>query len=85
MIDLKQIHTMWAEDCQINQMKLADASRDSCTTCEYLELHSTFKLMLKRAEFAQKTLLKDKWLYYNGKMSEEELTEKDGNQIRSMG
>ena len=65
MIDLKQIHAMWAEDCQINQMKLADASRDTpALHAKYLELHSTFKLMLKRAEFAQKTLLKDKWLYY---------------------
>tara|TARA_Y100001937_G_scaffold113203_1_gene161625 strand:- start:2258 stop:2704 length:447 start_codon:yes stop_codon:yes gene_type:complete len=77
MIDLKQIHSMWAEDCQINQMKLADASKETpALHAKYLELHSTFKLMLKRAEFAQKTLLKDKWLYYNGKMSEEELTEK---------
>ena len=31
--------------------------------------------MLKRAEFKQKTLLKQKWLYYNGKMTEEEIKE----------
>ena len=29
--------------------------------------------MLRRAEFKQKELLKDKWLYYNGKMTQEEV------------
>jgi hypothetical protein len=32
-------------------------------------------LLLKRAEFSQKTLLKQKWLYYNGKMDQEEVVE----------
>jgi len=77
MIDLKNILQMWSEDCQINQMKLDESSRVTPQLhAKYLELLSQTKLMLKRAEFAQKGLLKDKWLYYNGKMSEEELNEK---------
>jgi c-di-GMP-related signal transduction protein len=77
MIDLKQIHEMWSKDCEINQIRLDESSRVTPTLhAKYLEILSQTKLMLKRAEFAQKSLLKDKWLYYNGKMSQEELEEK---------
>ena len=77
MIDLKQIHEMWSEDCKISQSKLDESSRVTpMLHAKYLELLSTTKLQLKRAEFTQKGLLKDKWLYYNGKMSQEEVVEK---------
>ena len=46
---------------------------------KYLEYLSLTKLRLKKAEFKQKELLKDKWLYYNGKMDEEQLKEKGWN------
>jgi len=77
MIDLKNIHEMWQQDCQINNMKLDEASKNTpALHAKYLELLSTAKLQLKRQEFAQKTLLKDKWLYYNGKMAHEDIMEK---------
>ena len=77
MIDLKQIHEMWSEDCKISQSKLDETSRVTpMLHAKYLELLSTTKLQLKRAEFTQKGLLKDKWLYYNGKMSQEDVLEK---------
>ena len=80
MIDLKQIHEMWSEDCKIKQTNLDESSRVTPVLhAKYLEMLSHTKLMLKRAEFAQKSLLKDKWLYYNGKMSEEELKDKGWN------
>ena len=76
MIDLKQIHDMWAEDSQI-KMQLDESSRETPKLhAKYLELLSTTKLQLKRAEFQQKILLKEKWLYYNGKMSQEDVVEK---------
>ena len=31
------------------------------------------KLILKKCEFEQKILLKQKWLYYNGKMDQDEI------------
>ena len=72
MIDLKSIHEMWAKDCIIDDMKLDESSRHApILHAKYLELLSTAKLQLKRAEFSQKTLLKQKWLYYNGKMDQE--------------
>ena len=76
MIDLKSIHDMWKEDCMIDEMKLDESSRQApILHAIYLELLSTVKLQLKRAEFSQKTLLKQKWLYYNGKMDQETVEE----------
>ena len=77
MLDLKTIHEMWSKDCVISPMKLDDASREApALHAKYLELLSTAKLQLKRSEASQKMLLKDKWLYYNGKMSQEDMIEK---------
>jgi len=75
-MDLKTIHEMWAKDCIIDDMKLDESSRHSpILHAKYLELLSTAKLQMKRAEFSQKTLLKQKWLYYNGKMDQETVSE----------
>ena len=65
---------MWAKDCVIDANKLDEASRQApLLHAKYLELISTYKLQLKKTEFEQKKLLKDKWLWYNGKMSQEEI------------
>ena len=78
MIDLKSIHDMWKEDCVIDEMKLDESSRQTpILHAKYLELLSTVKLQMKRSEFSQKTLLKKKWLYYNGKMDQDEIAEMD--------
>ena len=69
MIDLKSIHDMCEKDCVIDDMRLDESSRQApILHAKYLQLLSTVKLQLKRAEFSQKTLLKQKWLWYNGKM-----------------
>ncbi len=71
---------MWAKDCVIDANKLDEASRQApLLHAKYLELISTYKLQLKKTEFEQKKLLKDKWLWYNGKMSQEEIEEKGWN------
>ena len=67
---------MWAKDCVIDSNELDKSSREQpILHAKYLELLSTYKLHMKRAEFQQKTLLKQKWLYYNGKMDHETLQE----------
>lgn len=77
MIELNEILSMWEKDCKINSMKLDDTSRDTPNLhAKYLRYLTEVKLQLKRAELKQKSLLKDKWLYYNGKMSQTELEEK---------
>ena len=78
MIDLKSIHEMWAKDCNIDANKLDESSRQQpLLHAKYLEFLTTYKLQLKRSEFEQKKLLKDKWLYYNGKMDKDSI-EKHG-------
>jgi len=76
-LDLESILAMWKEDCIIEEMNLDEESRKTPSLhAKYLEIHSLTKLRLKRAELDQKTLLKDKWLYYNGKMDEEAIQQK---------
>ena len=75
MIDLDGIHKMWKEDAQIGT-KLDQASEATPTLhAKYLEILSQLKLQKRRAENAQKVLLKQKWLYYNGKMDQEQIAE----------
>ena len=74
MIDLQQILEMWKEDCAIERNNLDETSRITpALHAKYLELLAQAKLAKKRADFQQKTLLKDKWIYYNGKMSQEDI------------
>ena len=76
-MDLKMILDMWSSDCGIGQTSLDESSRQTpLLHAKYLELLSTAKLRLKKAEQEQKVLLKDKWLYYNGKMDQSEIEEK---------
>ena len=77
MIDLNQILDMWTEDCRINNNKLDESSAQSPVLhAKYLRLLSEAKLTLKKIERDQKLLLKDKWLYYNGKMDQKQLDDK---------
>ena len=74
MIDLDTILSEWKEDSQIPKNQLDEASRKTPELHhKYLSYLSGMKLRLKRAEFEQKNLLKDKWLYYEGKMSQEDI------------
>ena len=76
MLQLNDILEQWKSDSLI-EMPLDESSRQTPKLhSKYLELLSLSKFQLKKAEMEQKTLLKDKWLYYNGKLSEEEISEK---------
>lgn len=71
---------MWIKDCKIDTYQLDETSRKTpALHAKYIQMWSTAKLELRRAERAQKSLLKEKWLYYNGKMDHETLKEKGWN------
>jgi hypothetical protein len=75
-MDLQTILAQWQEDCVIDNSRLDVVSRDTPKLhAKYLEKLSYAKLSLRRAEAAQKILLKNKWLWYNGKMSQERMDE----------
>ncbi len=71
-LDLNGILEMWKEDCEISEFKLDEASRQTPSLhAKYLEIRSLTKLKMQESELEQKVLLKNKWLYYNGKMDQE--------------
>lgn len=75
---LEQVLEEWAIDSKLPSANLDEASRKTPSLhSKYLSLLSETKLRLKKAEMDQKKLLKLKWLWYNGKMSE--------NQIKELG
>ena len=78
MNDLQKILDMWKKDSVINDMALDESSRDSAKLHgKYLEILSVNKMKLKRADLEFKVLLRDKWKHYNGKLSQEEMDDKD--------
>ena len=72
-MNLDDILAQWAQDCEITN-KLDECSRDTPKLhAKYLGYLTQAKLFLKRAEASQDLLLKNKFLWYNGKLSEEEI------------
>ena len=71
---LEEILEQWDTDSQLPKNNLDEVSRQTpALHAKYLSLLVNAKLKLKKYEMDQKTLLKDKWLWYNGKMSEHKI------------
>lgn len=76
-MNLEDILNDWKKDCVIDESHLDKSSIDIAKLhAKYLQLLSISKLQLKKTELKQKILLKDKWLYYNDKMTQEQIEEK---------
>lgn len=74
MLQLDEIIEMWKKDSVIDEMNLDEASLKSANLhSKYLEMISIYKLQLKKREADFKVLLKNKWLWYNGKMSKDQI------------
>ena len=79
-MNLTQLHEEWALDANIDLMSLDKTAKNTpLLHAKYIKLISDAKLNLKRVELEQKTLLKDKFLYYNGKLDKEEIKTKGWN------
>jgi len=75
-MNLDKILEEWHVDCRIDNAHPDESSRITPELhSKYLALLSRTKLQLKQAEFKQKELMKWKWLWYNGKLSQEEINE----------
>jgi len=71
---IEDILEMWKDDSEIDDLNLDEESRKSANLhSKYLEILSVTRLQLKRKEMEFQTLLKDKWLHYNGKMPREDI------------
>lgn len=74
MNNLDDVLAEWEKDSQLPRNNLDETSRQTPSLhSKYLTALSRTKLRLKKAEMDQKTLLKQKWLWYNGKMSKDEI------------
>lgn len=73
-MDIKKILELWEEDSKISGTSLDEDSRKTPQLhAKYLGYLADAKMQRTRAEMQQKSLLKDKWLYYNGKMDKDEV------------
>lgn len=73
-MDLNDILMMWKKDAVIDDVCLDDETINSSKLhAKYLELFSMAKLMLKKKEMEYVSMKKDKWLYYNGKMTKDDM------------
>jgi hypothetical protein len=78
MINLNEILEMWKTDSVIDDICLDEETmKTSKMHAKYLELFSMAKLMLKKREMEMESTKKDKWLYYNGKMTKEEMDKRN--------
>ena len=75
---LSDIQEMWKKDCQIDDIELDRSSLQvPILHAKYSEILSNQKLIQIRYENQLKDLQKDKWLWYTGKLSQEEIQEKN--------
>lgn len=77
MMSLNDILKSWEKDSVIDESALDDDSiKTSKLHSKYLEIYSLSKLQLKKKEFDLQKILKDKWLYYTGKMTKTDMDER---------
>ena len=74
MLNLEEVLKMWTKKTEIDDLRLDEASKNTAKLhAKYLEMLSVSKLQLKRKDMEFKILLKNKWLWYNGKLSRDEI------------
>ena len=72
-----EILELWKKDSPIDEIDLDKSSADTPKLhSKYLELLTVAKLQLKRLNLKIASLKKDKWLYYTGKMTQNDMDER---------
>jgi hypothetical protein len=71
---LDEILKMWGEDVTIDDLNLdVETTKSAKLHSKYLELFTLAKLQLRRNETELSKLRKNKWLYFSGKMTKQEM------------
>ena len=77
-MNLKDIQTMWKTDCPIDSIELDLSSLEQPKLhAKYCEILSDKKLEVIRYERQMKELDKDKWLWYSGEMTRDQIDDKE--------
>jgi|TARA_B110000438_G_scaffold300622_1_gene353461 hypothetical protein len=75
-MNLDDLKIEWKNDCEIDDIQLDNASLEVPKLhAKYLDLLSSKLILQKQYQLKYDTLLRDKWMWYNGKFSPEELKE----------
>jgi len=75
---LQEIQAMWKSDCPIDDIELDASSLEVPKLhAKYAELLSNMKLSVIRYERQMKEMNKDKWLWYSGKMTRDQIDDKN--------
>lgn len=73
---LEELKAQWVSDCEIDDIELDTASLEVPKLhAKYQDLLTTKILVHKRYQEQYNTLLKDKWLWFNGKMDDDRIKE----------
>jgi len=76
IMTLDELKTQWANDCEIDDIELDTASLAVPQLhAKYQDLLTNKILVLKKYQEQYNTLLKDKWLWFNGKMDDDRIRE----------
>ena len=79
-MNLDELKIQWAKDCEIDDIQLDNASLEVPKLhAKYQDLLTSKILVSKQYENKYNDLLKDKWLWFNGKMSEDEVKARGWN------
>ena len=71
---LNDIMKMWEVDCEIDDLALDDETKKTSKLhAKYLELVNVNRLQRAKLDSDLDTLKKDKWLYYTGKMTKQDM------------
>jgi hypothetical protein len=80
---IDEIQTMWDADCQMSDNHLGEeATKSALLHSKYIRLITQVKLKLTKARADYNTLRKNKFRYYRGELSREELLQLGWNQYQ---
>jgi len=73
-MNIEEVLKMWKEDSIIDDLKLDDTTiKMARIHSKYLELLTVARMRRKKKDLDYKILLKNKWLWFGGKLSKEEI------------
>ena len=79
-MNLDELKIEWTKDCEIDDIELDTASLEVPKLhAKYQDLLTSKLILAKTYEYKYNLLLKDKWLWFNGKMSEDEVKARGWN------
>jgi len=75
-MNLDELKTMWKEDCKVDDIELDTSSLEVPKLhAKYSELLTDASIQLKNSNLKYQLLLKDKWLWFHGKMDQSKIKE----------